>query len=158
MLKTEQDWPSQLSNYLTITTIWLSDNHNNLTHHVRFTDWLKNSNLTQHYRNTWLTHGILAAWYFVIYNKMLISAIWCNRSDNLTVPITTPKKIFSISQHCNIFIYEAVSDQGPVWVRSEEKIPSGLNQLLTSFFQCHNLPWSHSFQKRYDMYIVKING
>ena len=60
-------WLSQLSNYLTITTIWLSDNHNNLTHHVRFTDWLKNSNLTQHYRNTWLTHGILAAWYFVIY-------------------------------------------------------------------------------------------
>ena len=38
------------------------------------------------------------------------------------------------------------------------KFLAALNQLLTSFFQCHNLPWSHSFQKRYDMYIVKING
>ena len=38
------------------------------------------------------------------------------------------------------------------------KFLAALNQLLTSFFQCHNLPWSHSFQKIYDMYIVKMNG
>ena len=38
------------------------------------------------------------------------------------------------------------------------KFLAALNQLLTSFFQCHGLPWSHSFQRRYDMYIVKING
>ena len=38
------------------------------------------------------------------------------------------------------------------------KFLAALNQLLTSFVQCHNIPWSHSFPKRYDMYIVKING
>ena len=38
------------------------------------------------------------------------------------------------------------------------KFLAALNQLLTSFFQCHDIPWSHSFPKRYDMYIVKING
>ena len=38
----------------------------------------------------------------------------------------------------------------------KKKFLAALNQLLTSFFQCHDLPWSHSFQKRYDMYIVKI--
>ena len=38
------------------------------------------------------------------------------------------------------------------------KFLAALNQLLTSFFQCHDIPWSPSFPKRYDMYIVKING
>ena len=40
----------------------------------------------------------------------------------------------------------------------KKKFLATLNQLLTSFFQYHDLPWSHSFQKRYDMYIVKMNG
>ena len=47
-----------------------------------------------------------------------------------------------------------------VWFESgvKTKFLAALNQILTSFFQCHNIPWSHSFPKRYDMYIVKING
>ena len=40
----------------------------------------------------------------------------------------------------------------------KKKFLAALNQLLTSFFHCHHLPWSHSFQKRYDMFIVKMNG
>ena len=40
----------------------------------------------------------------------------------------------------------------------KKRFLAALNQLITSFFQCHDLPWSHSFQKRYDMYIVKMNG
>ena len=31
----------------------------------------------------------------------------------------------------------------------KKKFLAALNQLLTSFFQFHDLPWSHSFQKRY---------
>ena len=31
------------------------------------------------------------------------------------------------------------------------KFLAALNQLLTSFFQCYDIPWSHSFPKRYDM-------
>ena len=42
--------------------------------------------------------------------------------------------------------------------RVKKKFLAALNQLQTSFFQCHDLPWSHSFLKRYDMYIVKMNG
>ena len=38
------------------------------------------------------------------------------------------------------------------------KFLAALNQLLKSFFHCHDIPWSHSFPKRYDMYIVKNNG
>ena len=33
----------------------------------------------------------------------------------------------------------------------KKKFLAALNQLLTSFFQCHDIPWSHSFPKRYDM-------
>ena len=57
---------------------------------------------------------------------------------------------------------EKVRRQCQIRVRFESgvktKFLAALNQLLTSFFQCHDIPWSHSFPKRYDMYIVKING
>ena len=42
--------------------------------------------------------------------------------------------------------------------RVKTKFRAALNQPPTSFSHCHHLPWSHSLQKRYDMYIVKING
>ena len=47
-----------------------------------------------------------------------------------------------------------------VWFESgvKKKILAASNQPLTSFFRCHDLPWSQSFQKMYDMYIVKVNG
>ena len=53
-------WRSSRIDYYNYLTIWLSllsdhvrfsDCHNYLMHSVRFTDWLKNSNLTRHYRN-----------------------------------------------------------------------------------------------------------
>ena len=93
-------WLSQLSDH-----VRFSDCHNYLMHSVRFTDWLKNSNLTQHYRNIWLTPGILAPWYFVIYDKC-----WFQPFDAIGRIIwrsqLQKKKMFSMSQHCNIFIYD----------------------------------------------------
>ena len=38
--------------------------------------------------------------------------------------------------------------------RVKTKFLAALNQLLKSFFHCHHLPQSHSFQKRYDMQMV----
>ena len=55
---------------------------------------------------------------------------------------------FPSSMHCNM-------RRCQIRVRFEsgvkKKFLAALNQLLTSFFQCHDIPWSHSFPKRYDM-------